>query len=349
MAPRTSLCLLLALVFLTAPALSPGQDLKKAYRIGYLGIGTPPAPANATPQQCLVQGIPRGTWQAFMEGLREYGYVPGQNLVIDCRWTEGRAEPAPALAAELVSLKPDLIVVAGSLAGIRATKQATSTIPVVMVAVTDPVRWGLVASLAHPGANVTGLTDTVGNAPVGKRLQLLKEAAPKISRVATLGYLMPGGACTEREAEVCAWRDAEARELGLTLQYYGVKAPEELPGVFAAMTKAHADALFVGDWTFLVMHAKRIVDLAAESRLPAVYHARWYVQAGGLMSFGVDYHAVWRRVGLYVDRILRGAKPADVPVEQPTRFELVINLKSARALGLTLPPSLLSRADEIIE
>jgi putative ABC transport system substrate-binding protein len=278
-----------------------------------------------------------------MEGLREHGYLPGQNLLIECRWTGGRAEPAPALAAELVSLKPDLIVVHGLVAGVRAAQQATSTIPIVMLNITAPVGQGLVASLAHPGGNVTGLSDTVGFQAVPKRLQFLKEAAPKVSRVAVLRY--SGGLGSPGYEETF---QAAARGLGVTPQLYGVRAPEELQGAFAAMTKARVEALFVEDWSFLEVHGQRIVDLAAQSRMPAVYPWTYLVRAGGLLAYGVDSPAIWRRVGSYVDKILKGTKPADLPVEQPTTFQLVINLKTAKALGLTIPPTLLIQADEVI-
>ena len=335
------LSVILALALFAAPVPSLGQQPAKVYRIGYLRGGAPPAPENATPQQCPIKGGP--TTQAFMEGLREYGYLPGQNLLIECRWARGEAERGRALAAELVSLKPDLIVVASGV-HTHAVKQATSTLPIVMVAVTDPVGQGLVVSLARPGGNVTGPVDTVGIEYRGKQLQLLKEAAPTVSRVAVLRYSGAGGSPGfGREFE------AAARALDLTLQLYGVRAPEELHDAFAAMTTARAEALFVEDQGFLEFHGQRIVDLAAQSRLPAVYSWRDLVRAGGLMSYGVDYPAIWRRVGFYVDKIFKGAKPGDLPVEQPTKFELIINLKTAKALGLTIPQSLLLRADEVIE
>jgi putative ABC transport system substrate-binding protein len=274
--------------------------------------------------------------------LRERGYIPGQNLLIECRWARGEAERGRALAAELVSLQPDLIVVATGV-HTHAVKQATSTLPIVMVNVTDPVGQGLVASLARPGGNVTGPVDTVGIEQRGKQLQLLKEAAPAVSRVAVLRYV------GTRMCSIVSEFEAAARALDLTLQLYCVRAPEEFEGAFAAMTKARAEALFVEDWGFFEFHGQRIVDLAAQSRLPAVYAWRDLVQAGGLLSYGVDYRAIWRRVGFYVDKIFKGAKPGDLPVEQPTKFDLVINLRTAKALGLTIPQSLLMRADEVME
>ena len=337
---RSAAALSVILALLAAPVPSHGQQPGKIYRTGFLGSG-PPASADTTPQHCPIKG--GRNWQAFVEGLREHGYIPGQNLVIECRWTEGREERAPALAAELVSLKPDLIVAVAS-ANTLATKQATSTIPIVMVNVPDPVERGLVASLGHPGGNITGLTYTAGVEIVGKHLQLLKEVVPRVSRVAVLRYLsvLPSPSY-RREME------AAARGLGLTLQFYDVQAPEELEGAFAAMTKARAEALFVVPSPFLSLHRRRIVDLAAQTRLPAMYPGREYVEAEGLMAYAVDEPATFRRLGFYVDKILNRANPAALPVDQPTKFELLIGLKTAKTLGLTIPQSLLLRADEVIQ
>ena len=332
----------LALGLLAAPFPSYGQQPAKVYRIGVFWASTPPSPANTSPQQCPIRGWP--SWQAFLEGLREYGYLLGQNLVIECRWLQGQTERARAIAAELVSLAPDLIL-AGYSHNIVALKQATRTIPILMMGASDPVGMGFVASLAHPGGNVTGLMDTAGWEVVGKQLQLLKEAVPKASRVADL-YSPPAG------PPVPAWRtevEAAARALGLTVQTYRVQAPEELEGAFAAMTKARAEALFVEPSGFFDAHQQRLVDLAAKSQLPAMYSGRSFVNAGGLMTYWANTPAIWRRASFYVDKILHGANPADLPVERPTKFELLINLKTAKALGLTIPQSLLSRADEVIE
>jgi putative ABC transport system substrate-binding protein len=276
--------------------------------------------------------------------LREYGYLLGQNLVIECRWLQGQTERAPAIAAELVSLTPDMIL-AGYSHNILALKQATRTIPILMMGASDPVGMGFVASLAHPGGNVTGLTDTVGWEVVGKQLQLLKEAVPKASRVADL-YSPAAG------PPIPAWRtepEAAARALGLTVLTYRVQAPEELEGAFAAMTKARAEALLVEPSGFFDAHQQRLVDLAAKSQLPVMYSGRSFVNAGGLMTYWANTPAIWRRAGFYVDKILHGANPADLPVERPTKFELFINLKTAKALGLTIPQSLLNRADEVIQ
>jgi ABC-type uncharacterized transport system substrate-binding protein len=333
-----ALSVILTFGLLAAACPSYGQQPAKVYRIGFLGAVICGADTNA--QHCPIQGNP--LWQAWLEGLREHGYIPGQNLVIECRCTEGREERAPGLAAELVSLKVDLLVTAGT-PQVRAAKQATRTIPIVMVSVSDPVGGGLVASLAHPGGNLTGLTDMLRETE-GKRLQLLKEAAPKISRVAVLRYAArPPDPAWQRERETASLR------LGLTLQSYGLRDPAEFAGAFAAMTKAGAEALFVVSDLFWQGHEQRLVDLAAQNRLPAVYPWRDFVQAGGLLAYDLNRPDIFRRLGFYVDKILNGAKPADLPVEQPTKFGLIINLKAANALGLTIPQSLVNRADEVIQ
>jgi putative ABC transport system substrate-binding protein len=285
-----------------------------------------------------------------VERLREHGYVLGQNLVIECRYTAGPLEErAAALAAELVSLKPDLLIGTNT-RNVRALKQATSAIPIVMGGVIDPVARGLVASLAQPGGNVTGVTAP----PIefeGKRLQLLKEALPTVSRVAVLYH--PSGTPRPLVDSFVFDRemDAAARALGLTLQDSGVRDPKDLAGALTAMTKKGAEALFVEPDPFggVGTQVQRIVELAAQSRLPAVYPDRDVVQAGGLLSYDLDEPATFRRFGYYVDRIFKGAKPAGLPAEQPTKFDLMINLKTAKALGLTIPPAVLARADVVIQ
>ncbi len=332
----------LALTLLAAPVPSPGQQPGKVHRIGLLASGL--SPKDATPQNCPRKGGPY--WQAWVEGLRERGYIQGQNLVIDCRYTEGRDERAPALAAELVSLKVDLIVAVNT-NQVRAAKQASSAIPIVMLGVIDPIRRGLVGSLARPGGNVTGLTDDAGLEILGKYLELLTEAVPTVSRVAALRY----SSASREPAATAAWEsilETEARALGVTLQFYGVRDPEELGGAFTAMTKGRAEALLVVPSPLFAVHAQRIVDLAAQSRLPAMYPDREHVEAGGLMAYAVDELETMRRLVAYVDRILKGAKPGDLPVEQPTRFMLILNLKTANALGLKIPPTLLIQAEEVI-
>ena len=331
---------MLALGLLAAPLPSDGQQPAKVYRIGYLSPGTLP-PSDKTAQGCSMKGNP--FWQALVEGLRERGYVQGQNLVIECRYTEGREERAPGLAAELVSLNVDLLVVF-STPNVRAAKQATSTIPIVMVGVVDPVGRGLVASLPRPGGNVTGLAGDAGKQIMAKNLQLLKEAVPQASRVALLAYLTDPPEIVFR-----ADLEAAARALDVTLQFHELREPEQLDGAFSAMAKARTEALLVLPHPFMSTRARRIVDLAAQSRLPAMYPHREMVEPGGLLTHDVDGPAIFRRIGLHVDKIFKGAKPAELPVEQPARFELVINLKTAKAIGLTIPQSLLLRADEVIQ
>ena len=335
--------LALALAFLAGPVPSPGQPPEKVHRIGWLSGGL--TPKDTTPQKCRRTGTP--FWQAWAAGLRQRGYIPDQNVVIECRYTEGQPERAPALAADLVTLKVDLIV-AGNTNQVRAAKQATSTIPIVMFGVIDPVPRGLVASLARPGGNVTGLADDAGLEILGKSLQLLTEAVPTASRVATLHQ--PPGAARD-PATTPVWENilaAEARALGVTRQPYHLRGPEDLESAFAAMTKARAEALLVVPSPFFGVHRQRIVALAAQSRLPAMHADKEDVEAGGLMAYTVDNLEIARRLPAYVDRILKGAKPGDLPVEQPTGFKLILNLKTAKALGLTIPPELLIQAEEVI-
>ena len=328
-----------ALALLVTSFPSHGQQPAKVYRIGWLGVGGP-VPTNADPHDCPVKDP---GWQAFREGLRERGYIEGQNVSIECRWTAGREEQAASIAAELVSLRVDLIVAYGT-ALVRAATQATGTIPIVMVAVIDPVGRGLIASLAHPGGNVTGLAYTAGVEIAGKRLQLLKEAVPKVSRVAVLAYAGgPPNPGYRRETE------AAAQALDITPQFYEVRDPNEFEAAFGAMTKARAEALLVMPSPSFAFHAKRLVDLAARSRLPAVYPGSYHAEAGGLIVYGVNEPDIFRRLGLYLEKIFKGANPGDLPVEQPTKFDLIINLKTAKALGLTISQSLLLRADEVIQ
>jgi len=333
------LSVLLTLALLAAPVPSDAQQPGKVFRIGYLGVSM--AGYDLDARNCPIKGSP--LWQAFMAGLREHGYLPGQNLVIECRWTESREERARAVAAELVSLKADLLV-AFSSTNVRAAKQATTTLPIVMVGVIHPVERGLVASLARPGGNVTGPSEDAGPQITGKRLELLKEAVPTASRVAVLGYLVETPEPIDR-----ADREATARALNVALQNYGFRDPEKLEGIFAEMTKAGVQALLVQPHPMIAVHGSRIVDLAAKSGLPAMYPFKDLVEVGGLMAYDVDRSAIFRRLGGYVDKILKGANPGDFPVEQPTKFDLVINLKTAKALGLTIPPALLMRADHVIE
>jgi putative ABC transport system substrate-binding protein len=321
----------LALGILAAPLATGAQPPVKIYRIGVLANALPTAPQAVR------------LWEAFAEGMRERGYIEGQNFVFERRSTEGRLERSASLAAELVGLKVDLILAAGT-AGVRAAQQATSAIPIVMVYALDPVEGGLVSSLARPGGNVTGVAFGAGLEIVGKHLELLKEAIPKLSRVAVLSDpAHPLDAGFRREAQ------AAARVLGVTVHFYEVRDPNELESAFTAMTRSRADALLMLSEPFAFVHARRIADLAAKSRLPAVSAFRESVEAGGLMAYATSAPDMFRHAATYVDKILKGARPGDLPIEQPTKFELVINLKTAKALGLKIPQSLLNRADDVIQ
>jgi len=280
--------------------------------------------------------------EAFLQGLRDLGYVDGRTIAIEYRFAEGRPERLPALAAELVRLKVDVIVTAAP-AATEAAKRTTGTIPIVFGVSGDPVAVGLVASLARPGGNITGLA-SIAPEVVGKQLELLKEVAPKISRVAILlNPSNPGHPVVLRQAE------AAARALGMQLHTAQARTPPEIDAAFAGMRGQRADGVLVVRDALVLARRTQIAALAAKSRLPAVYGFRENAEAGGLMAYGANVPLMYRRAATYVDKILKGAKPADLPVEQPTKFELVINLKTAKALGLTIPPSLLQRADEVIQ
>jgi ABC-type uncharacterized transport system substrate-binding protein len=299
---------------------------EKVARIGYLLLGSPRGDAFV---------------EAFKQGLRELGYVEGRNISIEYRAAEGRDERLPRLAAELVRLKVDVIV-APSRAAVAA-QQATTTIPIVMPIITDPVRLGLVASLARPGGNVTGLA-TQNNELPGKWLELVKEALPSVSRVAVLLDPAYDGGVQLRASE------AAARSLGVHLQTLAVGRPEDLSTALTDVLRKRAGALIVSSSPLFYVQRRHVVEFVAKHRLPTIYHSREFVAAsGGLMSYGPDFHDLFRRSATYVDKILRGAKPSDLPVEQPTKFELVINMKTAKGLGLTVPPSLVARADQVIE
>jgi ABC-type uncharacterized transport system substrate-binding protein len=316
---------------LAAPLAAEAQPAGKVHRIGFLGSGS-------------ATGDPR-TREAFREGLREFGWVEGQNLVIEYRFAEGQSDRLPDLATELVRLKVDVIA-AGPTPPVLAAKKATGTIPIVGMSLTDPVGLGLVASLARPGGNVTGVTYSVGTETFGKGLELLKEAVPKVRHVAVLS----NPASPSQSLAIASLKSA-ARALGLELLLLEARGPTQLDGAFAAMAKDGVEALFVvTDPTYLLPGAAaRLADLAAKSRLPSMHAQRAAVESGGLMSYGPSIVAIYRRGAVYVDKILKGAKPADLPIEQPTKFELVINLKTAKALGLTIPPAVLARADEVIQ
>jgi ABC-type uncharacterized transport system substrate-binding protein len=324
------LAVVLALCLALAPLAAEAQQASKVPRIGYLA-------ANLAASPHLTE--------AFLQGLRDLGYVEGRNVALEYRSAEGKLERLPALAAELVALAVDVILVGGTPHALAA-KQATKTIPIVFAAVADPVESGLVTSLARPGGNVTGLSN-LNTELVGKCLEQLKQAVPRVSRVAVLWH--PGALGERAERDMLKGAEVAARTLGVRLQFVVARGPADFDRAFSDMTKARADALTVLTSTILLGERRRLADLAAKSRLPAVYPWREGVDAGGLMSYGPDFADLFRRAATYVDKILKGAKPGDLPVEQPTKFELVINLKTAKALGLTIPQSLLVRADEIIQ
>jgi len=315
----------LTLGVLAAPLTAEAQEAGKVARIGVLRSGSPPDPFE----------------EPFTQGLRELGYVEGRNISIERRWAEGRDERLPGLAADLVRLKVNVIVAASQAA--VAAKQATTVIPIVMPIITDPVRLGLAASLARPGGNATGFATQNDELP-GKWMELVKDILPKVSRVAVLVHPTYDGGVQLKASE------AAARSLGVRLQALRAERLDDFETAFAELQRNRAEALIVSSSPLFYVHASLLVEFAAKHRLPAIYHqSEFVVGPGGLMSYGPDFRDLVRRSATYVDKILKGARPADLPVEQPTRFELVINLKTAKALGLTIPPSLLARADEVIQ
>jgi putative ABC transport system substrate-binding protein len=280
--------------------------------------------------------------EALRQGLRELGYVEGQNIVIEYRFAEGKADQVSHNAAELVRLKVDVMVTAGS-TDTRAAKESTSTIPIVMAQDMDPVGSGFVASLARPGGNVTGLSSLTPQI-TGKQLELLKETVPRLSRVGILWTsIEPGNAQTREET------DGAARALGLRIQYFEVQRSDDLEGAFKAATRERFQALVVLRNPVLGPHRTQLVALVAKNRLPAMFPRRDYVESGGLMSYGASDTDLFRRAATYVDKVLKGRKPADLPVEQPMKFEFIINLKAAKQIGLTIPPNVLARADRVIK
>ncbi|HWN02231.1 MAG TPA: ABC transporter substrate-binding protein [Candidatus Dormibacteraeota bacterium] len=316
---------------LAAPLAARAQPAGKVWRIGYLGYSSPAL------EQHLIG--------AFRQGLRDLGYVEGQNLVIEYRSAEGKRERFPELAAELIRMKVDVIVTLATPAALAA-KQATHTIPIVVAAMADPVEDGLVASLARPGGNITGST-FLGPRLVPKRLELLKQVVPRASRVAVLWH--PGIYSERTMRDMLQETEGAARAVGVQLQLVGAGGPDDFGKAFTAMRRDRADAVVVFPSPMLYLEHKSIVDLVAQSRLPAVYPWREAVDDGGLIAYGANIPDMLRHAAAVVDRVLKGAKPADLPIEQPTTYELLINLKTARALGLTIPPSLLQRADQVIE
>jgi putative tryptophan/tyrosine transport system substrate-binding protein len=314
---------ILAVGLLVAPLAANAQQPGKVYRIGVLATTYWPP------------------FDSFRDGLRQLGYVEGHNMTLEYRWAEQRTTQFPDLAADLMRLKVDIIVTWGTPAA-QAAKQATSTIPIVMASSGDAIRTGLVTSLAHRGGNLTGLS-ALNLTLEGKRLELLKEAVPTASRIALLWQpANPYAPLVLNDLQ------GAAQQLRVQLQPIEVHSAADLEGAFAAMTSQQADALVVSSDAFFVLHRTRIAELAIQHRLPAIYLHTEHVHAGGLMAYGPNYHDLFRRAATYVDKIFKGAKPGDLPIEQPSRFELAINLKTAQAIGLTIPPTLLFQADEVI-
>jgi putative tryptophan/tyrosine transport system substrate-binding protein len=325
---RCTLGLLVTLTFaiLVAPLAAEAQPPKHVPRIGLLITNSRAAESTSI--------------EAFRRGLQALGYVEGQNISLEYRFADGNLEQLPPFAAELVRLNVAVIVTTGT-PPTRAAQHATKTIPIVMTIVGDPIEGGFVTSLAHPGGNITGLTLMTPQLS-GKGLELLKEAVPELARV---GVFVDGIMTAQQLHEV----QLAAQALGITFQRLDVQGPHpDLDGAFRTATRQRVDALLIPPGPVLYLHRKRVVDLVAQSRLPAMYFTRVFVEDGGLMSYGVSQPDNWRRAATYVDKILKGAKPADLPVEQPMKFELVFNLKTAQALGLTIPPSVLFQADEVI-
>jgi putative ABC transport system substrate-binding protein len=325
----TALAAVLTLVLLAVPPAAQTQQARKTYRVGYLTV-----PSRETAQ---------GVANTFQLALRDLGWVAGQNLVVDYRFADNDLDRLPALAAELVRLRTDVIV-AGANAAVRALQNATRTTPIVMFLGIDPVGSGFVGSLARPGGNITGLTTTAGPEIYGKQLQLLKTGFPRIARVGILlNRSGPAYAKLLQETETAT------RALGLHMQVVDVSDPGDVDRAFAALTTARPDAIYVPLDSLFYQHRERLAQLVAKTRLPAMWGAREHAEAGGLMAYGTDLDDLARHAATFVDKILRGAKPAELPVEQPTKFALVINMKTAKALGLTIAPSLLVSADQVIE
>ena len=326
---KAAVPILVAVILLTVAVVTEAQQPKKIPRIGYLWPGNPTSETTDS--------------EAIRQALRELGYIEGQSIASEYRYADGKPDRFPELAAELVRLNVDIIVVAGN-APIRAAKNATKTIPIVMAGGSDPVEAGLVESLARPGGNVTGLT-SLDRELGGKRLELLKEAVPKVARVAVL--YDPANARQVREAKEVL--PVTARALGLTIQPWPIRGADGFEKVFGEQSKERPHGLSVIGGTLMNANQKRIARFALQNRLPSMYPDRQFVDVGGLISYGADNAENYRRVAYYVDRILKGAKPADLPVEQPTKFELAINLKTAKQIGLTIPQSMLYRADKVIK
>jgi putative ABC transport system substrate-binding protein len=321
------LSIVIATVLLTVAVVADAQQATKIPRIGYIGTNSPTTNAARI--------------EAFRQGLRELGYVEGKNIVIEWRWAEGQLDRLPALTAELVRLKVDIIVSAGP-ALTRLLKDATKTIPIIMGFDNDPVGNGFVASLARPGGNITGLS-TLAPEISGKQLELLKETLPKLSRVAVLGNsTLPGSAQALKEIELAG------RAFKVKLQFLDVLNPKDIETAFRAAVNGRAEAVLVLQNPILSYNRKQVIDLAVKNRLPVIYDRTEFVEDGGLMTYSVNIADLDRRAATYVDKILKGRTPADLPVEQPMKFEFIVNLKAAKVIGLTIPPNVLVRADKVI-
>jgi len=317
---------LLATFLLTAVSLAEAQQQAKVHRIGFLALGS------ASGALAILE--------TFRKGLGALGYVEGRNFTIEFKWAEGRQDQLPRLAAELVRAKVDVIMASG-MSAVLAAKNATTTIPIIFAGAADPIAWDLVASLARPGGNVTGFSELPGRELEGKRLEVLKDAVPRVSRVAVV--LDSSGRMDPTPLHIAA------RALRLTLILSDETAtPDEFRSTFAAMTRERADAVYAPQTPINVRHQSLIVELAVKYRLPSMYGSSEFVEAGGLLSYGASFTDLFRRAAVYVDKILKGTKPADLPVEQPMKFEFVVNLKTAKQIGITIPPNVLVRADKVI-
>jgi len=319
------ICFALCALLLAVSVRAEAQQTKKVARIGYLTLGPPSSsPSNLN---------------ALREGLRQLGYVEGQNIIIEYRYAESRTERFPGLVADLLSLKVDIIVASGTQANLAA-KRGTGTIPIVMANSDDPLGSGLVKSLARPGGNVTGFS-SMGQELGGKRLELFREAFPKVRRLAVLWHTTANPAFRQMQTP--------AQTLGFKILSLEVGGPDDFDNAFAMVTRERSDGLFTVTAAFMTVNRKRIVKFATKNRLPAIYHNEQFVEDGGLMSYATSIRDLHHRAATYVDKILKGAKPAELPVEQPTKFEFVINLKAANEIGLTIPPNVLARADKVIK
>jgi putative tryptophan/tyrosine transport system substrate-binding protein len=318
----------LIVTFALCGAVAQAQQSRKIPVVGFLSSVSPSSISART--------------EAFRQGLRELGYTEGKNIIIEWRYAEGKADRLRELATELVRLKVDVIVTGGPAVN-RDAKEATATIPIVLGFDNDPVGNGFAASLARPGGNITGLSTHYPEIS-GKQLELLKEIHPKLSRVAVFGNsIQPGNPQALKETELAA------AALGVQLQYIDIRSPKDIEGAFREASKGHADSVLVLGNVVVTSDAKKFVELAAKNRLAAIYWSPEFVEAGGLMAYSVSITDLFRRTATYVDKILKGAKPSDLPVEQPTKFELIINLKAAKQIGLTIPPNVLARADKVIK